>query len=93
MEAVIEGCNPQELIEVPISVSLYDQNPRWALLVCLGLSGHAHPEVRGYAILGIGHLARRFGKLDFEDVVIELVEDALRDRDEYVRGQAKCRRG
>ena len=90
VEAAIERCDPEELLEVPISVSLYDQNPRWAELVCLGLSAHAHPVVRGNAVLGFGHLARRFGKLEFEDVITELVEDALHDRDEYVRSQANA---
>jgi hypothetical protein len=90
VEAAIDRCDPEELLEVPISVSMYEQNPRWAQLVCLGLSAHAHPVVRGNAVLGFGHLARRFGKLDFEDVIIELIEDALHDPDEYVRDQANA---
>lgn len=88
VEAAIERCDPAELLEIPVSLSLYDSNPKWVQLVCFGLSAHAHPVVRGNAVLALGHLARRFGKLDFEDVVKSVVEEAFHDSDDYVRGQA-----
>jgi hypothetical protein len=43
--------------------------------------------VRGNAVLGFGHLARRFRRLD-EGVVRPIIENALLDADPYVRGQA-----
>jgi hypothetical protein len=57
--------------------------------VCLRLSGHPHFNVRGNAILGFGHLARTCGALD-EGRVKPLIERALKDTDEYVRGQANA---
>jgi len=90
VESIMDRCRPEELAEVPIAVSLYDSNSRWAQLICINLSCHSNPTVRGNAVLGFGHLARRFGKLDFLEIIKGLVEDALEDSDQYVRGQANA---
>jgi hypothetical protein len=54
--------------------------------ICLQLSHHADSTVRGNAVLGFGHLARRFGAMDPR--ACPVVEKALLDDDRYVRGQA-----
>jgi hypothetical protein len=44
--------------------------------------------VRGNALLGFGHLARRFGRLDTHRVK-RLVDTGLHDGSDYVREQAR----
>jgi hypothetical protein len=87
MEAAIGRNLPDELLYVPVWVSLDPPDCEWAQDVCLRLSSHPHYIVRGNAILGFGHLARTCGVLDAERVK-PLIERGLRDADEYVRGQA-----
>src|SRR5215207_6310956 len=87
MEAAIKRDHPEELPYVPIRVSMDPPDCAWAQEVCARLSGHANPHVRGNAILGFGHLARTCGGLDVAKVR-PLIEGALRDPDEYVRGHA-----
>ena len=87
MEAAIERNEPEELLYVPIWVSMAPPDCAWAQDVCLRLSVHSHFKVRGNAILGFGHLARTCKSLD-EPQVKPIIEAALQDRDEYVRGQA-----
>jgi hypothetical protein len=64
MEAAIERNQPEELLYVPIWVSMDPPDCGWAQDVCLRLSSHSHFNVRANAILGFGHLARTCGKLD-----------------------------
>ena len=87
MEAAIERNQPDELLHVPVCVSMDPPDCAWAQDICLRLSGHPHFNVRGNAILGFGHLARTCRALD-ELKVKPLIEAALHDRDEFVRGQA-----
>ena len=86
-EAAIVRNDPAELYLVPISVSLYAEDFEWAQGVCLRLADHPHGNVRGNALLGFGHLARRFRRLD--RIRIEpLIRKGLQDTDDFVRGQA-----
>jgi hypothetical protein len=86
-EAAIARDDPAELYVVPISVSMYHVDLEWSQGVCIRLSTHRDATVRGNAVLGFGHLARRFRRLD-EGVVRPIIENALLDADPYVRGQA-----
>lgn len=92
-ETINEYCYHAKLYMVPIAVSLHEPDSLLAERVCLTLSTHADWNVRGNAILGFGHLARRFGKLNFGETIRQLVEDALRDANDYVRGQANAAAG
>ena len=87
MEAAIERNQPDELLYVPIWVSMDPPDCAWAQDICLRLSSHPNFNVRGNAILGFGHLARTCGVLN-EEIVKPLIECALHDPDEFVRGQA-----
>jgi hypothetical protein len=91
-DAAIARDRPDELLHVPIRVSLDPPDCVWAQDVCVRLAAHPHPNVRGNAVLGFGHLARTCGALD-EAVVRPLLEAAMRDPDEYVRGQADAAAG
>jgi hypothetical protein len=88
VDAAIARADPDELTRVVLAVALHADEGPWAAAVCLQFARHSHVNLRGNAILGLGHLARRFGRLD--PVAREVIEDGLRDGDDYVRGQAEA---
>ncbi len=88
MEEAIERNVPEELLYVPVWITMDPPDCEWAQNVCIKLSTHEDFNVRGNAILGFGHLARTCGKLT-ENIVKPLIEKALKDNNEYVRGQAE----
>jgi hypothetical protein len=79
--------DPQHLLHAVLAVSLHDPDRCYAQDLCVELSAHSHFHVRGNAILGFGHIARRFGYLDRE-IVQPIIQASLLDEVEYVRGQA-----
>lgn len=85
-EAILRD-NPDELLYAVLSAALYSEDVNWAQDVCVRLAAHEHENGRGNAILGFGHIARIHRKLD-EAKVKPLIESALEDKTEYVRGQA-----
>lgn len=78
---------PDELFHVPILVGMGPPDCAWAQEICIRLASHPHPNVRGDAVLGLGHLARTCGALDGARVR-PILQSALHDPDPYVRGQA-----
>lgn len=88
IEAAIRRNHPDELPLVPITIALVSVDRESAEDTCLLLASHENPEVRGNAVVCLGHLARRFRTLD-EKRVRPVIESALRDNDEYVRSNAK----
>jgi hypothetical protein len=83
--------DPAELLYLPISLSMdppEETDPGLAEAVCLQLSAHADPTVRGNAILGFGHLARTVGAFRDAAAVRAAVSAGLVDPNSYVRGQA-----
>jgi hypothetical protein len=87
IESAISRNDADELSYAVISAALYSDDPSWAEGICLRLAKHEHANVRGNAILGFGHIARIHRRLD-EQGVRPLLETALRDESDYVRGQA-----
>jgi len=87
VESAILRNDPDELLHAVLSAALYSDDPDWAEAICLRLAKHEHFNVRGNAILGLGHLARIHGQLN-ESLIKPLIEAALRDESEYVRSQA-----
>ncbi|MGI4790966.1 MAG: hypothetical protein ACRYFS_19225 [Janthinobacterium lividum] len=80
---------PKELSSVVIGVALNASDLEWAQRVCVRLATHPDSNVRGNALLGLGHLARRFGQLN-RNIVVPLIEAGLHDEDSFVRGQAQA---
>ena len=70
-----------------IGVSMHDDDWRYAQDLCVRLSSHPHFNVRGNAVLGFAHIARVHRHLD-RSVVQPIIQRALHDEDEYVRGHA-----
>jgi hypothetical protein len=92
IEAILARNAPDELLHVPIALSLAppeDDHSGYAERVCRELARHAHPNVRGNALLGFGHLARTVGIIWKPKEVRALVESGMADEDAYVRGQAE----
>lgn len=96
IEEALERDSAEELIYIPITLSMdppEEDFPGYAERICRKLAGHSHPNVRGNAILGFGHLARTAGIIWKPNDVRALVEAGLADPDEYVRGQAETAAG
>lgn len=83
----LERDDPSELEQTILEVALESDDREWAECSCAQLTRHRNARVRGNAILGFGHLARRFGALDSRRVK-RLVEIGLHAHHEYVRAQA-----
>lgn len=80
--------DPIELSDLITDIALSAEGNDWAQSCCVQLSRHRNAEVRGNAVMGFGHLARRFGQLDPHRVK-RIVDRACRDRHEYVRAQGR----
>lgn len=87
-EAAIERDDAHELADLLLDLAHEAEDREWAECCCAQLAKHRSAEVRGHAIAGFGHLARRFGHLDVRRVH-RLVEIGLHDRHEYVREHAE----
>jgi hypothetical protein len=87
VEKVVARGVPQELLYVPIVVSMDPPDCSWSESICLSLATHKDFNVRGNAVLGLGHLARTCRRLDLTRA-LPAVAAALKDEDAYVRGHA-----
>jgi hypothetical protein len=88
IEAIIEQDDSIELMELIAQIALEESDHRFAENCCARLAKHRNAIVRGNAVLGFGHLARRFGQLDRRRVH-RLVDIALHDHSDYVRAHAE----
>lgn len=89
VEAVVAKGDPSELLYVPIVVGMNaaDCEREWAEEICFKLANHPNFNVRGNAILGLGHIARTCRELNLERA-IPVISHALADQDPFVRGHA-----
>ena len=90
VEAVVARGNPDELLYVPIMVGMNADvlDLQWAQNICFSLVEHTNFNVRGNAILGLGHIARTCRELDVERA-IPAISKALSDSHDFVRGHAE----
>jgi hypothetical protein len=70
-----------------IGMALHSPHADSAAQICVEAAGSSHPIIRGNAVLGLGHLARRFGQLE-RSRVEPVLAAALADPEPYVRSQA-----
>lgn len=80
--------SPDELLRAVLAVALHDDDLAWAEAFCERFARHPEPGVRGSALIGFGHLARRFRELDTTRVQ-PLIEAGLADLDPWVRAQSE----
>jgi hypothetical protein len=93
-QALLDAINRNDTMLLPsmiIATVLYDDDFEFARTACIRLCEHESETIRGNAILGFGHLARRFGELGEQEIAI--VRRGLHDPSEYVRGQAHAAAG
>jgi HEAT repeat protein len=88
VRAAIARNSPDELPLVPLTVAMISADLAPALEVLIELAGAENAQVRGNALISLGHLARRFRALD-EARVRPLIETGLADPDASVRALAK----
>ena len=86
-EKALERDQPLELEQLVVELALESEDRIWAECTCAQLARHRNAGVRGGALLGFGHLARRFGALDRRRVH-RLVEMGLFAQNELVRERA-----
>lgn len=70
-----------------VAAALHEEDYDAAHRLCVALSGHHDEYVRGNAILGLGHLARLFGKVSLGDD--RIVRAGFADDSGHVRGHAR----
>ena len=87
-EAAIERDDARELADLVLEIAQDATSWEWAQSCCIQLSLHRSAEVRGNAVTGFGHLARRFGRMEPQGVR-RRVRIALYDPSAYVRSQAQ----
>ncbi len=85
--SAVERDEAEELRQVVVVVALEDADYAFADQLCVRLAHHRDATVRGNALLGFGHLARRFGQVSAEGRA--LLEAGVRDHDPHVRGQSE----
>lgn len=85
-EALRHSETNNELHRAILALALTDSDRQYVEAACIELSRHHDEFVRGNAILGLGHLARRFGELAFK--CRPIIEGGLVDSSVHVRGQA-----
>ena len=87
VEDAIDRDDPAELAELAAEVGIAGEPWEWAQSCCVDLARHRSASVRAGAIASLGHLARRFGRLD-PGRVRRLVEVSLFDPSAAVRARA-----
>jgi hypothetical protein len=80
--------DPGELQFVSITLALADLDFNFTQSVCIQLCSHEDGKVRGNALVSLGHMARRYRRLD-EQTVKPILEASLQSPEEYVRASAK----
>lgn len=87
-ERALERDDPSELRGLVIEIALEAEDRAFAENCCARLARHRNADVKGHALLGFGHLARRFGQLDRRRVQ-RLIEVGLHAHNELVRERAE----
>ena len=87
-DEALERDDPIELQPLVLEVALECEERESAEIRLARLAKHRNANVRGNALAGLGHLARRFGILD-RNRVQRLIETGLYAHHEYVREQAE----
>lgn len=88
MKKAIVDNDIEKLIYVPLFASLYFEDRKFAEKVCIKLAAHSNYNVRALAIEGFEHIARIDEKLN-EEIIKPIIEKALIDENEFVRGKAE----
>ena len=86
--AALERNDLAELRLMAVTVALSDLELSLSQSICVRLCANPDSKVRGNALIGLGHLARRYRKLD-EPIVKPLIVSGLQDIDVFIHECAK----
>ena len=84
---LLESGAQEDAASAIVSVSLHNSDRAAIETLLLRAAASTSPLIRGNALVGFGHVARRFGSLD-RQAVEPLICTGLIDPDPYVRGHA-----
>ena len=87
MEDAIVEDDIEKLIYVSLFASLYYEDRSFAENICIKLATHSNSNVRAMAIESFEHIARIDRELN-KEIVKPIIEKALKDEAEFVRGKA-----
>ena len=87
-EAIARAGEAYALSRIAVAIALADEDLVWSTTFLLALTKSEHVNVRGNALLGFGHLARRFRAIPNTRAVAAAITEGLADADAFVRGQA-----
>lgn len=88
LEALANSGDTEALASALVSIALNECEGAWATSFCLRFVEDSAEDVRGSALLGLGHLARRFRAFDDATAVAQALRKGLQDSSAWVRGQA-----
>jgi hypothetical protein len=88
IEAAVRRDVPEELAIAVLSAALCADDGAWAESLCERLAQHRDANVRGNAVLGLGHIARIHRRF-VRPAIQGIIERAMHDREAYVRGHAE----
>jgi hypothetical protein len=83
----INSSNKENVVKGLLGLALYGSDFEFIQNTLVNFSKNKDENIRGIAILGFGHIARLYGKID-KDVVMPIVQNGLRDISEIVKGQS-----
>lgn len=86
LAAALESDDVEALRELVVAVTALGDDAEQAIELVRRLLTHQDEFVRGNAVLGVGHIARRFGSVPPD--VLPKVRAAAIDPSEHVRGHA-----
>lgn len=86
LAAALDADDVEALREMVVAVTALGDDAEQATALVRRLVSHHDEFVRGNAVLGVGHIARRFGS--FAPDLLPRVRAAARDPSEHVRGHA-----
>lgn len=87
-EALAGSRDNEALASALVSIALNESDGAWATNFCLRFVSAPAEAVRGSALLGLGHLARRFRAFESGAAVAQALQNGLQDSSAWVRGQA-----
>jgi hypothetical protein len=86
LDAALDVDDVEALREMVVAVTALGDDPGLATNLVRRLITHEDEFVRGNAVLGVGHIARRFGSVTPD--LLQKVRAAAIDPSEHVRGHA-----
>ena len=89
LDTALHSGAADKIARAVLAISLHDKDLAFAQDLCLRTAADKNPTVRSIGVTGLGHLARRFGRID-QNKVEPILQWALIDPDPDVRGPAEA---